>query len=98
MHLNVVVGTSPRQSKQSFKTVLSQVGNTGSASVGHQSSTGKKTTGSFKQESGDQMMVGANNLILSRGRQPQIENTARVAANMPASNQMNYSKTLTQHL
>ena len=89
---------SPRQSnannkQSSLKTVLS-----GGA-------TGKKTTGSFKQstvaDAGDQQVVigSANNLILSRGRPAQIENTARAAANMHTSTgQMNFSKTLTQHM
>ena len=95
MHLQTVIGTSPRQSKQSLKTVLSQGGN-GTATGGH-SSHGKKTTGSSYKQDADQIVLGSNNLILSRARPAQIENTARGAANMGAAtaSHMNYSKTLT---
>ena len=83
--------------------MLSQGANGGLAANAGITISGKKTTGSFKQvQDGDQQMViGANNLILSRGRPPQIESSQRVtAANMPANpgQTMNYSKTLTQHM
>jgi len=97
MHMQQVIGTSPRPSKHSLKTVLSQTGN-GSSSVGHPSSTGKKTGGSYKQET-DSIVINSNNLIISRGRPTNVESTARASAsNILGPNQMNYSKTLTQHL
>ena len=91
MHLNTVVGSSPRHSKQTLKTVLSS-GNNGTTS--HSSSNGKKTTGSYKQD-GEPLVLGSNNMILSRGRPNQIESTARASVNIPTAGQMSYSKTLT---
>ena len=67
----------------------------GAASGGPSAGTaGKKTAGSYKHSDTDHVIGGPNNLILSRGR-TNHESTARAPPNV---GQMNYSKTLTQHM